>query len=120
LINPKIANGQIIGGICQGLGGCMLERVIFDEQGQMLTTSLMDYVIPVAAQMPDVEIIHSEIPTPLNELGIKGLGEGGAVGPPAVIANAVCDALRPIGFEVTCSFIDQGEIVEALQRAKSA
>lgn len=113
ILNPMAANGQILGGICQGLGGCLLERVVYQE-GQNITTSLLDYPMPSAALMPDVEIHHVEIPSPLNELGVKGLGEGGAVAPPALVANAVCDALRPIGFEICDSFIDQEEIVRAL------
>ena len=93
LLNPMIANGQIMGGVCQGIGGCLLEKVVYDSQGQNLTGSLMDYLIPVAAQMPPIEIIHTETPSPLNELGVKGLGEGGVVGPPGVIVNGVCRTL---------------------------
>lgn len=119
LINPTIADGQIIGGICQGIGGCLLERIVYDEQGQNLTATFADYLIPVAAQMPAVDIIHFESPSPLNELGVKGLGEGGAVGPPAAILNGVCDALRPVGFETNVSFLDQAAIVAALKRAKN-
>jgi len=120
LINPMIADGQIIGGVCQGIGGCLLEQVVYDEQGQNLTASLLDYVVPVAAQMPETVVLHTETPSPLNELGIKGLGEGGAVGPPAVIVNGVCDALRPLGLEINRSFVSQSELVETLARAKGA
>ena len=117
LLNPLIANGQIMGGVCQGIGGCLLEKVVYDAQCQNLTGSLMDYLIPVAAQMPPIEIIHTETPSPLNELGIKGLGEGGVVGPPGVIVNGVCDALRHMGLELNRSFVDQAEIVAALAEA---
>ena len=116
LINPTVANGQIMGGVCQGIGGCLLERVVHDTEGQNLTGSFMDYALPLAAHMPNVEFRHTEIPSPLNELGVKGLGEGGAVGPPAAIINAVCDALRPIGFELNRSFVSPQEIVAAIQR----
>lgn len=114
LINPMIANGQIMGGVCQGIGGCLLEKVVYDAQGQNLTGSLMDYLAPVAAQMPPIEILHTETPSPQNELGIKGLGEGGVVGPPGVILNGVCDALRPLGFEINQSIFSQADVVAAL------
>ena len=119
LLNPMIANGQIMGGVCQGIGGCLLEKVVYDSQGQNLTGSLMDYLILVAAQMPPIEIIHTETPSPLNELGVKGLGEGGVVGPPGVIVNGVCDALRPLKVEINRSFIDQAEIVAALAKHRA-
>jgi aerobic carbon-monoxide dehydrogenase large subunit len=100
LINPKLAEGQVLGGVCQGLGGALLEEMVYDSDAQLLTGSLADYLIPTATDMPPTEIIHRETPSPLNALGIKGLGEGGAIAPPVVMANAVCDALRPVGFEV--------------------
>jgi carbon-monoxide dehydrogenase large subunit len=117
LINPMIANGQIMGGVCQGIGGCLLEKVVYDAQGQNLTGSLMDYLIPVAAQMPPIEILHTQTPSPQNELGIKGLGEGGVVGPPGVILNGVCDALKPLGFEINQSSFSQADVVAALTKA---
>lgn len=119
IINPAAAEGQIVGGICQGIGACLLERVHY-ENGQNLTTSFLDYMIPSAALMPEVEVHHVEIPSPLNELGIKGLGEGGAVGPPALIANGVCDALRPFGLDVCTSHVSQDLIVNALNRGRAA
>lgn len=118
IINPLTAKGQILGGICQGIGGTLLERVVYSD-GQLLTASLLDYVVPTASDTPFIELHHVEIPTPLNVLGIKGLGEGGIIGPPAAIANAVSDALKPIGFEANCSFVDQGEIVAALKAARA-
>ena len=118
LINPMIANGQIMGGVCQGIGGCLLEQVVYDGEGQNLTGSLMDYLIPVAAQMPPIEILHTETPSPQNELGIKGLGEGGVVGPPAVIINGACDALRPFGFEINRSLYSQADVLAALTQAR--
>ncbi|MFM9884510.1 MAG: xanthine dehydrogenase family protein molybdopterin-binding subunit [Burkholderiales bacterium] len=118
LINPTVANGQIMGGVCQGIGGCLLERVVYDPEGQNLTGSLMDYALPLASHMPDMDILHTETPSTLNELGVKGLGEGGAVGPPAAIINAVCDALRPIGSEWNRSFVRAEEIAAAIRQAK--
>ena len=114
LINPRLADGQIIGGVCQGIGGGLLEEVVYDENAQLLTGSLMDYLIPSASEMPPVELVHMETPSPLNELGVKGLGEGGAIAPPVVIANAVCDALRPVGFEVFSTPVHRSKIIKAL------
>jgi carbon-monoxide dehydrogenase large subunit len=101
LINPQIVEGQIIGGIAQGIGAALLEDLIYDEQGQLLTTTFMDYLLPQMTEMPEVQIEHMETPSPLNPLGIKGLGEGGAIAAHAAIANAVEDALAPFGVTVT-------------------
>jgi carbon-monoxide dehydrogenase large subunit len=117
LINPKLAEGQVLGGVCQGLGGALLEEMVYDSDAQLLTGSLADYLIPTAADMPTIEIIHRETPSPLNALGVKGLGEGGAIAPPVVIANAVCDALRPVGFEVFATPLRPRVLVEAMAGA---
>src|SRR3954467_6062663 len=99
-INPTVVDGQIQGGIAQGLGGALMEEIYYDEDGQPLG-SLLDYAIPRATDMPDVRQDHLETPSPLNPLGVKGLGEGGTLAPPAVLAAAVEDALSPLGIEVT-------------------
>ena len=95
IINPTIVDGQIRGGVAQGIGGGLYEDLVYDEAGQLLTGTLMDYLLPGASEIPEIEIIHLEYPSPRNPLGIKGVGEGGAIAPPAAIANAVEDALRP-------------------------
>src|SRR5262249_35356031 len=100
LINPQLAEGQILGGVCQGLGGVLFEEMVYDRAAQLVTGSLADYLIPTAADMPPIEIVHRETPSPRNPLGVKGLGEGGAIAPPVVITNAVCDALRLLGVEI--------------------
>ena len=79
----------------------------------MLTGSFADYLLPTASDMPPVEIQHRQTPTPLNELGIKGLGEGGVAAPPIIIANGVCDALRPIGFTVSATPVRSSDIIQA-------
>jgi carbon-monoxide dehydrogenase large subunit len=99
-INPMVVDGQIQGGIAQGLGGALMEEIYYDEDGQPLG-SFLDYAIPRATDMPDVRQDHLETPSPLNPLGVKGLGEGGTLAPPAVLAAAVEDALAPLGVEVT-------------------
>jgi carbon-monoxide dehydrogenase large subunit len=101
LINPLIVEGQIHGGVAQGVGGGLLEEMIYDDQGQLLTGTFMDYLVPTAMELPAIETVHLEYPSPRNPLGIKGIGEGGAISPPAAIANAVEDALAPFGVRVT-------------------
>ena len=93
LLNPRIADGQVMGGIAQGIGGALLESMVYDGSGQLVTGSFLDYAMPRASDLPPVTLLHHESPSPLNPLGIKGLGEGGAIAPPVVIANAVGDAL---------------------------
>ncbi len=97
IINPMIVDGQIHGGIVQGLGTALFEESVYDEQGQLLNVSFLDYLMPAAAEMPPMEIYHLVTPSPFTEDGIKGMGEGGAIAPGAVIANAVSDALAPFG-----------------------
>jgi carbon-monoxide dehydrogenase large subunit len=100
LVNPMIVDGQIHGGTAQGIGTCLYEEMPFDAQGQPLASTMLDYLLPGATEVPDIRVLHMESPSPYTEFGIKGLGEGGAVGPPAAIISAVNDALRPLGVEV--------------------
>jgi carbon-monoxide dehydrogenase large subunit len=100
LVNPMIVDGQVQGGTAQGIGTCLLEAVSFDAQGQPLASTMLDYLLPGAAEVPDIRVLHMETPSPHTEFGIKGIGEGGAVGPPAAIVCAVNDALRAVGAEV--------------------
>ncbi len=97
VVNPMLAEGQLLGGIAQGIGEAVLERIVYDDDGQLLTGSFMDYGIPRAADMPPVTLERMETPSPANLLGAKGIGEAGAIGAPAAIACAVMDALRPLG-----------------------
>jgi carbon-monoxide dehydrogenase large subunit len=101
VINPLIVDGQVHGGVAQGVGGALFEELVYDEQGQLLTGSLVDYLVPTAMELPRIEAVHMECPSPRNPLGAKGMGEGGAISPPAAIANAVEDALAPFGVRVT-------------------
>jgi carbon-monoxide dehydrogenase large subunit len=116
LINPMIAEGQIVGGIAQGLGGALLEHLVYDADGQLLSSSLLDYAVPTARNVPMVEMVHLEIPSPLNPLGVKGLGEGGAVGAHAAVANAVADALLPLGIKVRATPLSPGIVGPLVQR----
>ena len=99
LINPLLAAGQVHGGVAQGLGQALFEAVCYDDTGQLLTGSYLDYGIPRASQMPAVDVSFHEVPEPTNDLGVKGIGEGGACGAPPAIVHAVLDALRPFGVE---------------------
>ena len=93
VINPTIVEGQERGGVTQGIGSALLEHFIYDEEGQPLTTNFADYLMPSATDVPDIEIHHLVTPSPLTPLGMKGMGEGGAIGPAAAIGNAIADAL---------------------------
>jgi len=93
ILNPLIVDGQVRGGMVQGIGSAMLEHFIYDEECQPLSTSFADYLMPLATEIPSIEVHHFETPTPRTPLGAKGLGEGGAIGPAAAIANAVANAL---------------------------
>jgi carbon-monoxide dehydrogenase large subunit len=93
VVNPTIVEGQIHGAVAQGIGEALLERIVHDETGQLVTGTLMDYALPKAADVPSFEIGHLETPSPLMPGGIKGMGEGGTIGAPAALANAVADAL---------------------------
>ena len=117
VINPMLAEGQIIGGTVQGIGGALFEGFTYDTEGQLLTGSLMDYLLPTASDVPNITVVHQETPSPLNFLGVKGLGEGGAITPPVAIANAVCDALAPFGVEFNVTPIKPEDIFNAVRLA---
>lgn len=97
MINPMIVEGQIFGGIAQGIGSAIYEEFVYDEEGHLLTTTFMDYLVPGATEVPPMEVFHLETPSPFTVGGIKGMGEGGAIAPGAVIAGAVEDALSTVG-----------------------
>jgi carbon-monoxide dehydrogenase large subunit len=96
ILNPTIVDGQIQGGVAQGIGGALYEEIVYDENGQLLTGTLMDHLPPTAADVPRVDIAHIETPSPHTAGGMKGMGEGGVIAAPAAIANAVADALSDL------------------------
>jgi len=118
LLNPMIVDGQVIGGCAQGVGTALYEEMPFDSHGQPLASTLADYVLPGATEVPDARIAHMETPSPYSLFGQKGIGEGGAIGPPAAIANAVNDALRPFGVAMTELPMTPRRIVAALLAAR--
>jgi carbon-monoxide dehydrogenase large subunit len=97
IVNPLLAEGQVLGATVQGLGQCLVEEAIHDEEGQLRTSSFADYSLLTAAELPPIRSRFVETPSPLNPLGAKGIGEGGAIATPAAVANAVADALAPFG-----------------------
>ncbi len=99
VVNPMLVDGQIVGGIAQGVGEMLHEAVVYDADGQLLTGSLMDYTLPRAADMPPVETDRMVTPSPVNPLGAKGVGEAGTIGAPPAVLNAALDALAPQGVE---------------------
>jgi carbon-monoxide dehydrogenase large subunit len=117
VINPIIVEGQVHGGVAQGVGGALFEDMAYDAEGQLLTGSLMDYAVPRADDLPLIETVHLEYPSPRNPLGAKGLGEGGAISPPAAIANAIDDALAPLGVRVTATPALPARVRELITRA---
>lgn len=100
IINPMVVDGQVRGGVAQGIGNALYEDMVHDENGQPLTTSFMEYLLPTAMEVPPIEVSHVETPSPLNPEGIKGAGEGGTMPVPAAVANAIEDALAPLGVVV--------------------
>jgi len=120
MINPLIVEGQIHGGVAQGVGGALLEEMVYDGQAQLLTGTFMDYLVPTAMELPPIETVHLEYPSPRNPLGMKGVGEGGAISPPAAIANAVEDALGPFGVRVTRTPLGPSVVLGLLESARTA
>lgn len=100
MINPLIVDGQVHGGVVQGIGGAMLEHLVYDANGQLLSQSLMDYLLPSALDVPSIEVHHLQTPSPFTLGGFKGMGEGGAIAPLPALANAVSDALAPLGISI--------------------
>lgn len=114
VINPMLLDGQIRGGVVQGIGNALYEELVYDEAGQLRNGSLIDYLVPMAGEMPDIEVAHIESPTEESTLGAKGAGEAGVIGAPAAIQNAINDALSPFGVELFEQPFTPRRILEAL------
>ena len=100
LINPKVVDGQVFGGAVQGIGTALYEEMPFDKEGQPLAPTFADYLLPGPTESPSFRLFHMETPSPNTEFGVKGIGEGGAIAPPAAIGNAINDALAPLKVEI--------------------
>jgi carbon-monoxide dehydrogenase large subunit len=120
LINPMVVDGQVYGGAAQGIGTALYEAMPYSEDGQPLASTLADYLLPGATEVPPIRIEHMETPAPYTEFGQKGIGESGAIGSTAALANAVNDALRPLGAEVTRLPLSPRAVLEAIARASAA
>jgi carbon-monoxide dehydrogenase large subunit len=116
VINPQLADEQVRGGCVQGLGGALYEHCLYDAAGQLTNGSMADYLVPMAAEMPDIDVVHVQTPTSVSELGAKGVGESGTGAAPAAVMNAVNDALQPFGARVTAQPITPESILLALGR----
>ena len=118
LVNPMIVDGQILGGLAQGIGTALYEEMRFDTAGQPLASTFADYLLPGPLEVPEPRLEHMETPSPYTEFGVKGIGEGGAIAPPAAIANAVNDALAGLGVEILRSPITPHRVVAAVLAAR--
>jgi carbon-monoxide dehydrogenase large subunit len=118
LVNPMVVDGQIYGGLAQGIGTALYEEMPFDRSGQPLASTLADYLLPGPTEVPAPRLDHMETLSPYTEFGVKGIGEGGAIAPPAAIGNAVNDALRPLGAELSVSPITPRRVLEAIAAAR--
>lgn len=121
-VNPRLVEGQLVGGLAQGIGGALLEELVYDEHGQLLSATFMDYLLPTSMDMPKRVTIRilEETPTPLNPLGVKGAGEGGTAAAGAAIANAVADALQSIGAKVLDLPLSPDRVLTLLRTAVPA
>jgi carbon-monoxide dehydrogenase large subunit len=120
IINPMIADGQVHGGVAQGIGNALLEEIVYDESGGILTANLADYMPPTAHEMPPIELHHIETPSAQSITKAKGLGEGGTIGAPAAVLNAINDALTPFGVEIDTIPATPQRIRAALRKAEQA
>src|SRR6185437_7182041 len=118
IINPMIVDGQVHGGVAQGIGAALFEELIYDDEGQLLSASLVDYVIPSAPEVPPIDVVHIESESAVAG-GFRGMGEGGTIGAPAAIANAVADALAPLGLDVFILPMTPERIFRLLEQAKA-
>lgn len=119
VVNPKVVEGQVLGGLAQGIGGAFYERIDYDEQGQLTNGSFMDFLIPYATEIPEVTVLHTETPSPMNPLGIKGVGEAGTIPVCAVVASAIEDALQPFGVEIDEMPLDPARVRRLVRDAQS-
>lgn len=117
VINPVVVEGQVHGGIAQGIGGAFFERLVYDEEGQLLNASFMDYLLPTASEVPPLVVEHIETPSPLNPLGVKGAGEAGVIPVPALFASAIDDALAPWGIRILEMPLHPCRVLELIQAA---
>ena len=120
LVNPLIVDGQVHGGVAQGIGAALYEQVVYDGDGQIHTASLVDYLVPSAAEIPRMKVAHLESASPATLGGFRGMGEGGTIGGPAAVANAVADALSPLGIEIVELPITPERLFRLIEAARAS
>src|SRR4029453_11360286 len=120
VINPHIVRGMTLGGVAHGLGAALLEEFVYNEEGQLITQSFMDYPLPSAHEVPEVEIVHHCTPSPFTVFGQKGSGESGYLGAPAALASAINDAVAPLGIAFTKLPIRISELSDAVAAVRAA
>jgi carbon-monoxide dehydrogenase large subunit len=117
MINPMIVHGQVIGGAAHGIGNALFEWMQYDAMAQPLTTNYADYLLVTATELPRIEVVHTETPSPLNDLGVKGVGECGVIPAAAVLASAIEDALTPFGVRIARAPITPPDILALIRAA---
>lgn len=120
MVNPMVVDGQTLGGAAQGIGTAIYEESPYDASGQPLASTFADYLLPSTTEIPNIRIFHMETPSPYTSYGIKGMGEGGAIAPPATICNAVNDALRALGVEIAETPLTPKRVLSAIEKARKA
>ena len=120
IVNPLIVDGQVHGGVAQGIGAALYEEIVYDEHGQINTASLVDYLVPSACEIPAMSVVHLESASPTTLGGFRGMGEGGTIGAPAAIANALADALSPLGIEINELPVTPERLFRLVDAAKRA
>lgn len=115
ILDHDVVEGQVRGAVAQGIGNAIFEELAYDDAGQLVTASLMDYLVPAATDIPAMQMVHTETPSPFALNGVKGVGEAGTVGAYAAVPNAVADALRPFGVEVTSLPVSPQRVWEVMR-----
>jgi carbon-monoxide dehydrogenase large subunit len=119
ILDHDVVEGQVRGAVAQGIGNAIFEELTYDDAGQLLTASLLDYLVPTAPDIPGMHTEHMETPSPFTFNGVKGVGEAGTVGAYAAVPNAVADALRPLGIELTRLPVSPQRVWDLIQSASS-
>ena len=117
-INPMLIDGQVHGGIAHAIGQALFEQIVYDEEGQLVTGTFVDYALPTAAEVPSFETDRTETPSPVNSLGVKGVGEAGTIAASPAVVNAVIDALRPLGVTYIDMPLTPMRVWQAIQEAQ--
>jgi carbon-monoxide dehydrogenase large subunit len=114
-----IVDGQVHGGVAQGIGAALYEEVVYNDEGQNVTASLVDYIIPTATEVPPIDVVHIEAESVTTLNGFRGMGEGGTIGAPAAVANAVADAVAPLGIDILELPISPERLFRLIENSKN-